>query len=84
MNPSQRGVGHNARAPASNPAPINLNDPPSTKPTAISQPVPIDLRRMKLSRAAIVVAVSVPPTRIGFDSQSKIAVTAPAARPSGL
>ena len=39
---------------------------------------------MKLSRAAIVVAVSVPPSHIGFDSQYKTAVTAPAARPKDM
>ena len=39
---------------------------------------------MKLSRAAIVVAVSVPPTQIGLDSQYKTAVTAPAARPKDI
>ena len=56
----------------------------NTRPTAISQPVPSGLCRMKLSRAAIVVAVSVPPTQIGFDSQYKTAVTAPAARPKDI
>jgi hypothetical protein len=56
----------------------------NTRPTAISQPVPSGLCRMKLSRAAIVVAVSVPPTQIGFDSQYNTAVTAPAARPKDM
>jgi hypothetical protein len=33
---------------------------------------------------AIVAAVSEPPTQIGFDSQYRIAVTAPAPRPNDI
>ena len=56
----------------------------NTRPTAISQPVPSDLCRIKLSRAAIVVAVSVPPTQIGLDSQYKTEATAAGARPKDM
>ena len=53
-------------------------------PTAISAVVPSGLLTTKLLIVAIVAAVSEPPTQIGFDSQYRIAVTAPAARPRAI
>ncbi len=53
-------------------------------PIAISQPVPSVLCRIRPSSAAIVAAASVPPIQIGFDSQYKIAVIAPASRPNAI
>ncbi len=56
----------------------------NTRPMTISQVVLSGLVSTKLFSVAIVAAVSVPPTQSGFDSQYKIAVTAPTARPNDI
>ena len=56
----------------------------NTSPTTISAVVLIGLDSTKAFSVAIVAAVSVPPTHSGLDSQYRIAVTAPAARPNAI
>src|SRR6202453_510095 len=56
----------------------------NTRPMTISQVVLSGLLNTKLFSEAIVAAVSVPPTHSGLDSQYRIAVTAPAARPNDI
>ncbi len=54
----------------------------NASPTTISAQVGIEWCRMNESMEAIVVAVSVPPTQIGLDSQYSTAVMAPAPLPN--
>ena len=55
-----------------------------TRPMTISAVVPSGLLTTKLFSVATVVAVSVPPTQTGLDSQYRIDVTAPAGRPNPI